>query len=83
MRRENRPPPRRLYHTASIEENREFKDAGLFKKGNTDPYKDDGGLARMSSATMVGIRSFLETFPSKPLEVDAGAPIQQGPIGGG
>ncbi|KAG0591718.1 hypothetical protein M758_1G223900 [Ceratodon purpureus] len=85
IRRENGPPPRRLYHAASIEENTEFKDTGIFKKGgNTDSYKDDGGLARMSSASMVGIRSFLETYPSKiPLEADAGAQIQRGPIGGG
>ena len=85
MRKENGPPPRRLYHSASIEENHEFKDTGILKKGHAvDSYKDDGGLARMSSATMVGIRSFLDTFPSKiPLEADAGAPIQQGPIGGG
>ena len=74
-----------MYHAASIEENTEFKDTGIFKKGgNTDSYKDDGGLARMSSASMVGIRSFLETYPSKiPLEADAGAQIQRGPIGGG
>lgn len=83
MRRESGPPPRRLYHSASIEESKEFKDESSIFKKNADPYRDNGGIARMSSASMVGIRSFLETYPSKPMEADTGAPIQRGPIGGG
>lgn len=85
MRRDSGPPPRRLYHAVSIEENQEFKDPNMYNNNNAGEYhtRDDGGLGRMSSATMVGIRAFLDTYPSKPCEADAAAPIQRGPIGGG
>lgn len=81
MRRESATIPKRLYHAVSIDENQKMKDLNNYPKKNLD-YKDDAGIARMSSATMVGIRSFLDTFPSRPMEADAGANIQQGPIGG-
>lgn len=89
MRRDSGPFPRKLYHAVSIEENQEFKDPNIYTKNNKNTANlyhnngDDGGLARMSSATMVGIRTFLDTFPSKPCEADVSAPIQRGPIGGG
>lgn len=86
MRRDSGPIPRRLYHAVSIEENQEFNDSNIYMQNNNADYqnsKDHGGIARMSSASMVGIRAFLETYPSKPFEADVAAPIQRGPIGGG
>jgi len=88
MRRDSGPFPKRLYHAASIEEHQEFKDSNIYKQNNHNNAehqnnRDDGGIFRMSSATMVGIRAFLDTYPSKPCEADVAAPIQRGPIGGG
>ena len=87
MRRDSGPPPKRLYHAVSIEENKEFHNdfhhlGGQRTMGETN--RDlDGGLGRMSSVTMAGIRSFLDSYPSRPMEADANAQIQRGPIGGG
>ena len=87
MRRDSGPPPKRLYHAVSIEENKEFHNDFHHLGGQRtmgEANRDlDGGLGRMSSVTMAGIRSFLDSYPSRPMEADANAQIQRGPIGGG